>query len=180
VTAVMVAGATDGPTGGPTPADLKNPVIWMTQAHALSEAATVLVKSSPSFESMPVLARGICDGQFCAVALMLVGYSLEVCLKAMELMRRGVDEYAANERELRHHDLRRLAHFVPDLSEKDMAVLEGLTHFVVWAGRYPDPGGGREEHRERVFALAERHQIAGRDLFGTATRVMAHASVVVG
>ena len=120
------------------------------------------------------MVRGMCDCQYCAVALMLVGYSLETCLKAMHILANGVDTFLAKEKDYFHHNLVELAEFLPDMSEKDKAVLQALTHFVVWAGRYPDPGSRRLNHAEEVFILSEQHQIAGRDVFGLAARVMKH------
>ena len=76
----------------------------------------------------------------------------------------------------KHHRLEELAGFMPNLSEKDQAILGLLTDFVMWAGRYPDPGSGREQQAEAIFAVSEKHQIAGRDLFDLASRVMEHAT----
>jgi len=66
------------PTKPPTPQDLKDPILWLCQANALQEAAVVLVKNEPSFDKMPSSVRGMCDTQYCAVALMLIGYSLDL------------------------------------------------------------------------------------------------------
>jgi hypothetical protein len=160
------------PRDTPTKEDLKNPILWLTQAQALTEAAAVLFKTEPSWESMPPFVRGVCDCQYCAVALMLVGYSLETCLKAMLILSKGIDQYIADERMFHHHRLEELATLVPDLVEKDRAILKALTHFTMWAGRYPDPGANRIGHTSEIFSLSERHQIAGRDLFGLADRIM--------
>lgn len=164
---------------GPSGIDLKNPILWLTQAHALSEAARTLVTQNPSWETMPVWVRGVCDSQYCAAALMLVGYSLEVCLKAMLILRHGADTYANDEKKFHHHKLERLGEFIPDLSAKDRATLRALTHYIEWAGRYPDPGVGQEARLEELFKLAEGHEIAARDLFSVAGRVMTHANAVV-
>lgn len=163
----------------PTSEDLKSPILWLTQAHALTQAATALVKNQPNFEDMPINMRGVCDTQYCAVSLMLVGYSLEVCLKAMTILRSGVTDYIINERSFYHHRLVDLAEFVPNLSRKDKAVLQALTHFTLWAGRYPDPGTSRLKDQEEVFSLSEEYKIAAKDLFDLAARVMNYASSVV-
>jgi hypothetical protein len=163
----------------PTTEDLKSPVLWLTQAHALTQAAIALVKNEPAFEDMPIYMRGVCDAQYCAVSLMLVGYSLEVCLKAMTILRSGVKAYMVNEKSFYHHRLVKLAEFVPDLSNKDKAILQALTHFTLWAGRYPDPGTNRLKDIEEVFTLSEEHEIAAKDLFNLAARVMSHASSVI-
>ncbi|MCH4900583.1 hypothetical protein [Pseudomonas sp. B707] len=163
----------------PTAEDLKSPILWLTQAEALTQAAVALMKNQPSFETMPTDMKGICDSQYCAVALMLVGYSLEVCLKAMTILRSGVVTYMANEKSFYHHRLVKLADFIPGLSVKDKAILQTLTHFTLWAGRYPDPGSGRVQDMEEVFSVAEQHEISAKDLFELAAQVMGHTQGVV-
>lgn len=163
----------------PTIADLKNPVLWLSHAHALSEAAVLLVRNAPSFDSLPQGLRTICHSQYHAVALMIVGYSLEVCLKAMILLRLGPEEFSKQEKDYFHHKLEALSDFIPDLGEKDKAILKGLSHFVIWAGRYPDPGSKRLTNAVDVFDLSERHQINAKDLFALSARVMKHVETVV-
>jgi hypothetical protein len=174
-----MAGFPVDPSRSPTSADLKSPILWMCHAHALSEAARVLYSNSPEWESMPDSARGVCDSQYCAVVLMMVGYSLEICLKAMLIMTKGIEAYSSGERRYLHHRLEELADFIPNLNAKDKAILRVLTQFTTWAGRYPDPGPGREDSAEEIFVLSERHQVAGKDLFGLAARVMQHSRHVV-
>lgn len=177
-TVQTIAGFPVDPTVFPTSRDLKDPILWLSHASALSEAATTIARTVPTWAHMPVTARDICDSQFCAVALMLVGYSLEVCLKAMLIMRSGVVAYEANERRFRHHRLEELAEFLPNLTDKDKAILRLLTHFTVWAGRYPDPGLKFEADAKEIFEISEREQICGREVFSLAARVMKHAQVV--
>ena len=110
---------------------------------------------------------------------MIVGYSLEVCLKAMILLRLGTEEFTKQEKEHFHHKLDELANFIPDLGEKDKAILKGLSHFVVWAGRYPDPGSRRLNNAVDVFDLSEKHHINAKDLFDLSTRVMKYVQTVV-
>lgn len=129
---------------------------------------------------MPEGVRTICHSQYHAVALMLVGYSLEVCLKAMILIKLGVDEFTRQENEHFHHNLDKLANFIPNLSDKELAILKGLTHFVRWAGRYPDPGTRRVNDTKSVFELSEKHEISAKDLFELSARVMKHVQTVVG
>ena len=162
----------------PTSEDLKNPVLWLTQAHAMTEAAVILVRNEPNLSHLPDFLKGMCDSQYCAVALMLVGYSLEICLKGMLIIKKGLQVYQAEEKKHLHHRLEKLAEFIPDLSSKDKAILQVLTHFVSWAGRYPDPGSGREENTEEIFRLSEKHKIAAKDLFRLAARVMGHVKQV--
>lgn len=64
-----VNGAELDPFKRPTSEDLKNPLLWLTQAEAMSQAAFVLIKTEPSFDNVPAEMRGICDSQYCAVAL---------------------------------------------------------------------------------------------------------------
>jgi hypothetical protein len=162
----------------PTSDDLKNPVLWLTQAHAMTEAAVILIRNEPNLSHLPNYLKGQCDSQYCAVALMLVGYSLEICLKGMLIIKKGIEVYKAEERKHQHHRLQKLAEFIPDLSEKDIATLQILSHFVSWAGRYPDPGSGREDNAEEIFKLSEKHKIAAKDLFKLAARVMGHVKKV--
>jgi hypothetical protein len=175
-----VAGLDVDPKEPPTSQDLKSPVLWLSHAHALSEAATKVLLGEPNLTHLPILAKGVCHSQYFAVGLMLVGYSLEICLKGMLILHKGIDAYIAEERAHKHHDLVRLAEIVPGLYEKDKATLRLLTYYLVWAGRYPDPGSGREEQFQAIFALSERHQISGKDLFSLAARVMGHVRTVAG
>jgi hypothetical protein len=175
-----MAGFPGDPDHRPMSADLKTPILWLTQARALSEAATVLLKTEPAWNDMQLSFRGICDGQFCAAGLMLIGYSLEVCTKAMHIMVKGVVAYSDDEKQFLHHRLEELTEFIPALSAKDRAILGVLTHFVTWAGRYPDPGKKYESSLEEVFKLSETHRITARDMFDLAARVMNHTKVVVG
>jgi len=164
----------------PTSDDLKSPVLWLTQAHAMSEAARIVLQNQPELAHLPNSVRGVCDCQYCAVGLMLVGYSLEICLKAMLIMKKGIGVYTSEEKKHRHHRLEELAEFVPGLNAKDKVILQTLTHFVTWAGRYPDPGSGREDNAEEIFALSEKHQVAASDLFNLAARVMRYSQQIAG
>ncbi|MCH8685546.1 HEPN domain-containing protein [Pedomonas mirosovicensis] len=162
-----------------TAEDLKNPILWMSQANALSEAAVVLFKQEPNFSNMPESVRGICDSQYCAIVLMLVGYSLEISLKAMMIIRDGVEKYIEDEKNRRHHRLHQLAEFIPDLSDKEVAILKGLTHFVYWAGRYPDPGSGRIDDSEEIFSISEKFGITAGDVFALAGKIMKYSMDII-
>jgi len=165
-------------TKPPTSEDLKSPVLWLTQAHAMSEAARIVIQNQPQLTTLPAFVRGVCDCQYCAIGLMLVGYSLEICLKAMLIMKLGIKVYMSEEQKYRHHRLDQLSEFVPNLTAKDKVILNILTHFVIWAGRYPDPGSGREENVEEIFNLSEKHHVSAHDLFDLAARVMRHSQQV--
>lgn len=163
----------------PSNEDLNSPVLWMTHAHAMAEAARILIQNNPNLDHLPINLSGVCDSQYCAVGLMLVAYSLEISLKAMLIIKKGVSAYLSEGKKYRHHRLEKLAEFVPNLSSKDLATLRALTHFSTWAGRYPDPGSGREKHSQEVFELAEQNQITAKELFQLAARIMGHAQQVV-
>lgn len=164
---------------GPTEEDLKSPVLWLSHAHAMSEAARVLLQGAPNLEVMPESVRGACHCQYHAVALMLVGYSLEICLKAMLIIKNGIAAYQAEEKKHQHHNLGKLASFIPCLTAKDQATLQALSHFVRWAGRYPDPGFGKLSHAEEIFKLSEGHQVSANELFTLAAKIMAHSGSVI-
>ena len=53
-----------------------------------------------------------------------------------------------------------------------------LTHFVTWAGRYPDPGSGREDKAEEIFTIAEKYKISAKELLELSARIMRHAEHV--
>jgi hypothetical protein len=159
----------------PKSEDLKSPVLWLSHAHALTEAALILLRNEPELEFIPITMHGICDSQYCAVSLMLVGYSLEICLKAILIMQKGVAGYVAVEAKHRHHKLDELANFMPDLNAKDKAILKALTHYICWAGRYPDPGLSQEKKLEDIFTLAETYEITAEDLFELSSRIMRYS-----
>jgi hypothetical protein len=164
---------------GPSSNDLKSPVLWLSHTHAMSEAARVMIQGDPNLESMPADIRGVCHCQYHAVVLMLVGYSLEICLKAMMIIKKGIVGYQAEEKK-HHHSLEKLADFIPDLNDKDKAILKCLSHFVRWAGRYPDPGFGKGSLAEEIFTLSENYQISAKDLFSSAARVMGYSREMLG
>lgn len=110
---------------------------------------------------------------------MLVGLSLEICLKAMLIIREGIDQFTKYENTKKHHRLHELSSFIPWLTEKDKAILECLTHFIYWAGKYPDPGSGRVKDAVTIFEVSERHQISAKELFTLSARVMGHVHEVV-
>ena len=163
----------------PTPEDLKSPILWITQAHALSEAAVNVLRSEPNLEHLTIYTKGVCHCQYHAVALMLVGLSLETSLKAMLIVKEGIEKFTSKERQRRHHRLHELSDFIPDLNDKDKAILECLTHFIYWAGKYPDPGSGRGKDAVSVYEISEKHEISAKQLFDLASRVMSYAETVV-
>jgi len=163
----------------PTNEDLNSPVLWMTQAYAMADAAMNVLRNNPNFDHISANLSGIFDSQYCAVGLMLVAYSLEISLKAMLIINKGIAAYLSEEKKYRHHRLEKLAEFVPGLNAKDIATLRALTHFSMWAGRYPDPGSGREKHSQEIFDIAEQNQITANDLFKLAAKIMGHIQYIV-
>jgi len=163
----------------PTSEDLKSPILWLSQAYALSQAAVKVLQNYPDLKVMPDSIQSVCDSQYCAVGLMLIGYSLEICLKAMLIMKKGVEGYTSVEKKHQHHRLEQLSDFIPDLNAKDKAILKALTHFVYWAGRYPDPGSGRDNNAEEIFTLSEKYRISVKDLFKLSSRIMSHSQRVI-
>lgn len=97
----------------------------------------------------------------------------------MLILKKGIEVYASEEKKHRHHHLEKLADFVPDLNTKDKVILKTLTHFVKWAGRYPDPGSGREDNAEEIFAFSEKYQISAHELFKLSARVMSYSRQVI-
>ncbi|HCG7362904.1 hypothetical protein BTO19_25185 [Vibrio parahaemolyticus] len=171
----MHSGGDFDPFKVPENKHLKSPILWLTQAEALSQAAHTLFKNEPEFETMPVLVRSICDRQYCGVGLMLLGYSLEIVLKAMLIMKHGVDGYTEIEKKHRHHRLHDLVNIIPNMDKRERAVLRGLTHFVYWAGRYPDPGTDKGEETLNIFELSEKYKISAHMLFTVSAKVMSYA-----
>ncbi len=50
----------------------------------------------------------------------------------------------------------------------------------MWAGRYPDPGSGREDNTEEIFSLSEKYQVSANDLFKLSAQIMRHVQQVAG
>lgn len=165
-------------TKPPTSHDLKSPILWISQAQALNQAAINLLKHEPDLSMMPKLIQSCTHSQYYAVVLMLFGYSLEICLKAMIIMKNGVDEYIKIEKDYQHHKLVKLADFIPILSTRDKAALKALTHFIYWAGRYPDPGSGRIGDVDEIFNISENHQLSAKDLFELMDKIMSYVKTV--
>ena len=81
--AQTIAGFEVDPKRPPTTEDLNSPILWLTHAHAIAEAAKHVFLNEPDVSILPKNVSGVCDSQYCAVGLMLVAYSLEVSLKAI-------------------------------------------------------------------------------------------------
>ncbi len=163
----------------PEKEELKSPILWMSQSLALIKAAETLLLNDPNFNLVKNdFMKGIPHCQYYATVLMLVGYSLEVTLKNILIMNDGVEKYISNERKHRTHDLEKLADFVPNLGEKDKSILNALSRFTIWAGRYPDPGFGKGALYNEIPNVTEKYQICAKDIFQLATRITKYALTV--
>jgi hypothetical protein len=111
--------------------------------------------------------------------LMLVGYSLEICLKAMAIIEHGSSYYASNEKKYYHHRLNALAEFVPELNDKELEVLKLLSEFSTWAGRYPDPGKSDQNRFNEVWRSSETLGASLRDVLDVAIKIRNHAQSIV-
>lgn len=169
------------PEKPPTSENLKQPILWLSQSKALTVAAFEVINSEHKFEDYPPFLRGMIDSQFRAVGLMLIGYSLEVGLKGMIILREGTDVYLEREkkRQTFTHDLKKIAGFIPALTKKDEAILSQFTHFLTWAGRYPDPGFNRINFADDIHKVSEQHEITMGDVVELADRVLKHVNVVL-
>ena len=98
----------------------------------------------------------------------------------MLIMKHGVGVYSEEEKKYRTHRLDELAKFIPDLSSKDLDILRILSYYAYWAGRYPDPGSGREAEIESIFSVSQHHQVTAAELMRLASRVMAYAQQFTG
>ena len=162
----------------PSSKDLKSPILWLTHAQAMSQAAISVIEREPNLSSIPAITRDMCHSQYYAVAIMLVGYSLEICLKGMLIEKNGISVYSENEKYFKNHQLEELSNFIPNLNIRDKVILKLLTHFVSWAGRYPDPGLGKESNVKEIFTLSEEYKITCKELFDLAARVMSYAKEI--
>lgn len=163
----------------PAATDLKSPILWMLHARALCEAALNILRSQPNLDDLTIYTKGVCHCQYHAVALMLIGLSLEVALKAMLIKHKGIELFIKEENSHHHHRLRDLSNFIPELTEKDKAILDCLTHFIYWAGKYPDPGFRRKQDITSIFEISEKYEISAKHLFESVSRVMDYATKVV-
>lgn len=163
----------------PTREELNSPVLWLCQARALSEAASAVIKNQPNFYKDDAF-HSICDSQYCAAGLMLIGYSLEICLKGTLIVKEGLDAYLENEEKRQHHRLEKLSDYMPNLNKKDVVILRTLSDFTTWAGRYPTPKPGKEGQREQIFQQSLAHKITTQDLFDLSAKVMRYSVEIMG
>lgn len=164
-------GIDDRTTRDPSGNDLKTATLWATHAFALLEAGKAVLATEPDLSNLHIFTSGICHSQYHAVALMLIGLSVESQLKFVSIVVEGVEEYKSKEKSRRHHRLHELSEYIPDLSDKDKNILKLLTHFIYWAGKYPDPGQGRESEVAEIHDLSEKYEITAGNLFDLTGRI---------
>jgi hypothetical protein len=75
----------------------------------------------------------------------------------MLIMKKGVANYEEEEEtKYRHHRLEELADLLPSNSTRDKAILNLLTHFTLWAGRYTEPWPKFEAVICEIFEISEQ------------------------
>jgi hypothetical protein len=156
---------------GPSALDLNSSVLWLCHARAMESAAQIILRAQPDTRFVPKEVHKIFLSQHSAIGLMLLGYSLEICLKAQILIQVSSENYIDNQHN--HHDLCKLAASANlKLSEKENAILKAVSHFIRWAGRYPNPGAKRFQDRKELLNLSEKYKITARDLFTLSGEMM--------
>lgn len=141
----------------PTPEEdfryfVKSPAQWLMKGQTLYGAATHLFErykevraSFDTLDGVPMdeAAATLVDLEFFEPAGMLAGFSLEVTIKAAIVAKypdritpnmRGTDW--TKERGVNGHDLKGLAR-AAEIDPVDVDLLEMLTKFSIWKGRYP-------------------------------------------
>jgi hypothetical protein len=160
----------------PTSEELKNPILWICQSKSLSESAKILIRTEPDFSTMPKSMYSICYRQYLASALMMFGYSLEVLFKALSIQKIGVEAYTKKEKKYFSHKLTWLVEQHTAIGLQERAILECLTEFIYWAGRYPDHGTGQEVKLEDIFLSSEKNEISMQELADTLDKLTIFAS----
>lgn len=101
---------------------------WALSAEQLLDGFEILVARSPQL--------GL---SLSPAAHLLAGFAIE-CLMKSVLVRRGDGRNEKGEFVLRSHDLMKYAEMIPlPLSNLHAEVLERVTAYILWAGRYPVP-----------------------------------------
>lgn len=122
---------------------LKSPAAWALSARRLRQAARVL------WDLHQKDLKGLIDGQRIStlahletapVALMLEGLAVENLAKGALVRAKPPSESRSLPSELNHHKVGQLLKKAGvSLAPEEMALIERLERFVVWAGRYPVP-----------------------------------------
>ena len=144
---------------------LKNTVLWSSQASALGQAGISLIKENPDLSGVPNDTKELYLRQYCGVGLMLVGYSMELTLKTIILVKEGKEKYIDEHEHKVGHNLNKLEDYILDLTKKQKNILNILKFYVKWAGRYPDPGTGKESQLHEINNLCDKYEITAGDLF---------------
>lgn len=153
----------------PTAKDLMEPLLWLSHAKALTESARVLLQGSPNGD-VPEVLREIYSCQYYASVIMQISYSIEACLKALIVLRDGVDSFVRNEHAHKTHNLNKLSEHFTKTTKKEEAILRNLTHFSEWAGRYPNPGTAKIGKYSEINTLSTKHRITLEDLFALSAK----------
>lgn len=129
---------------------------WLNEAERLRDAAGT-VWAAVEDESVATAVKAslgypVGTGFLKPVAWMLAGLSLELLFKAVIISAGGKPPTGKGAHTLQN--LRKAAAVALDEST-DEGLLEILTHYVRWAGRYPTPKGRGE--RDQLMALKEKH-----------------------
>lgn len=120
----------------------------------------------------PEEVGALVDSHLQGVSVLLLAYAVECRLKAA-LLKKGaslVSPEGVLQKQFKHHKLRRLAVDAGvALPEADLQILDGLTAFLEWRGRYPIPTkwerlrdltgldlGSIGQFTENAFALSAR------------------------
>lgn len=138
--------------------------------------AKILIRTVPDFTTMPDSMYAICYRQYLASALMLLGYSVELLFKGLSIQQFGIEAYTKKEKKYFSHRLVWLVGQHIQISSKEHAILECLTHFIYWAGRYPDHGSGEESKLENIFTLSEKNEISMKELTATLDKLVKFAA----
>ena len=126
-----------------------DPGWWLLDATGLYAAAEALAAASVEAPDYSDVSGLDCyhDTRIKAASLMLLGMSVEVILKGIiyfakkynpELLARW-DVSDNNQELLFKHDLLKLSDSLAPLDQRTLTMLEVLTQFITWSGRYPSP-----------------------------------------
>jgi HEPN domain-containing protein len=126
------------------------PELWKFRAGELAHAAEVLyqraisardnlIKQQPKSGS-PEARSLLADMSMEQTAYMLAGFAIENAIKGILFKQIGGDPSDSRAKKYtRTHDLKDLAKKITNVGQGYDGLLEKLTEFIVWLGRYPRP-----------------------------------------
>ncbi len=115
--------------------DAKEELYWIYSAGSLWRSALILLEKEKGRKHI----SGIVEPHLIHVAIMLCGYALENLIKGALVCTGKVLDKNGN---FCHasHDLQKLFRKLEfELSEKEIQILNIITYYVLWLGRYPIP-----------------------------------------